>query len=660
MFLPKDLVARAQSDRSGDPRSEILLRLNRACDAHLRLTPNSLVKLRGKSFVRWRAVIEELSAMAALSPGGAHLERLVECVAPMARGGWRMGSGFDRHLAVPWVLTALAGCLDAHDDQLGSGKSVVEDIVAEFSEFISREQETTSWGDVERVAFNHTIIAYAALGAGALALLGKHPDASGWLERALDATERFLAVGVSSAGMTYEGLTYCGYDFKYVGVLLTGLQARGLATNLVPPDSTIEQKLRRVPTWYAHDMWPSGSRLQNFNDSFYEPDRAVWGLLIMFGAYEPDLCASIWDRLVGSKGTRNYGAHHLWSSLAEAMFFYPQAARENRIEQLETVFVDPDVGYLSARDGWREDATVFSFNSGPFLKRARVHDQADNNSFTLIARGAPMVLDSGDGNDRREGSPSSSLGHNLVLIDGRGEHPAGDGLGVSGRIVAFASGEDVVSVVGDATESYCQEKYNSIRHFFRTTVFVRKPFPYVLIFDEIDKDGQSHFYEFIVHVPEIDEPSLVGGSREARICDPAGQAIGVIEVLRPAELSPSVETFETKTQPFREHRLLRFGTHAVEPGFLVLLRPVSPTPERPVVQVDESVDGLSVSLQWTSTLDRITLPRAASTAPNSGTRLPTMTRSMSGHEPLMWDRMEVDATMRRRSKGRFRRRRRTT
>ena len=160
MFLADDVVARARADRS-HPRDEIFRRLESVCTRHLQLSAHRLSELRGRwALVRWRATIEELSGMAALARDGVHLDHIVEIVSPMANGRWREGSGFERHLAVPWVLTALAGCLDTHRARLANGQTAIEDIVAELAEFLSHQQATTNWGDMERVAFNHTLIAY--------------------------------------------------------------------------------------------------------------------------------------------------------------------------------------------------------------------------------------------------------------------------------------------------------------------------------------------------------------------------------------------------------------------------------------------------------------------------------------------------------------------
>jgi hypothetical protein len=634
VFLTDDIIAQARADR-GHPRDEIFRRLESVSTSHLQLTARSLFELPGKSFVRWRATIEELSGMAALSPDRFYLDHLVEIVSPMANGRWREGSGFDRHLAVPWVLTALAGCLDTHRARLANGQTAIEDIVADLAEFLSHQQATTSWGDMGRVAFNHTIIAYTALGSGAVALLDHHSEAAGWLDRALEATRRFFDVGLTRAGVTWEGICYCGYSFKYIGIFLSGLRAHGLETEVVLPGSSIEAKLRRVPVWYAHETLPRGRYLQNYNESMFDPHRAVWGLLLSFARYEPDLCAAVWDRLVGAQGQRSYGAHRLWSSLAEAMFFYPETNGANSFERLDDVLDASEVGYVSARDSWTEDATVFAFNSGPFYERARLHDQADNNSFTLVACGAPMIIDSGDGNDVKDSPQASSLGHNLVLVDGLGEHPPGPVTGVSGRIVALGTHSDAVSVIGDAAESYCFRGYNPVRHASRSALFVRRPFPYLLMHDDIQKDDSPHCYEFIVHVPAIDESSIEAGTG-VTVLDPEQHPIGTIEVLSPTTLHTSVEEFTTCSEPYRTHQLLRFATTAVNPHFVVLFRPLPATAAKPGTTVAEHSGGREVTLRWRGLVDTVTLPNHVATRGATGARL-ALVRSTTGPLPLAWN-----------------------
>jgi hypothetical protein len=606
VLLTEEIVRRARSDR-GYPRNEVLPRLRRACDRHLELSFDDMPR-RPKSFLVWRVTIEELAAMAAISDDRRYLDHILEITSPLGRGGWH-AAGWEDQLAVPFVLASLAGCYDLHEKSLAADDGVLE-IIVEFAEFLAEELATKGWGSPKRIVWNHTIIGYATLGAAALVLRERHPEAQRWLDTVLDRCRLFLDVGLSAPGMTWEGLTYCGFVFKHLGVLLRGLRNLGLDAELVPGESAVERKLRQVPVWYAHETFPRGKYVQNYNDSLWDPHPAIQGFLATFGLYEPELTVSVWERLVGSKGLRTYGAHRRWSTLPEIMWFFPHTeGRDDPFASLDDTFFASDVGYLSARDRWADDASVFTFNSGPFI--GSIHDQSDNNSFTFITRGAPIVLDAGASNDQREGTPSSSFGHNLVLVDGVGERPVGEGKGISGRIDAKSTSHDAVCVVGDAAESYSDHGHNPVLHALRSAVFVRRPLPYLIIHDDIQKDNGTHTYEFLVHVPAGDESSFDGAIRSAVVHDEDGRDAGVIEFLQPEAVRPAAEEFVTRHHhPYQRHRLWRFGTEAVNPHFLVLLRPLNAgsASEEPSVQVNRIGSALVVRLRWSYGVDEITLP----------------------------------------------------
>jgi Heparinase II/III-like protein len=607
VLLTEEMVRRARSDRAY-PRSEVLSRLDRACDRHLGLTFDDILQ-RPKSFLVWRVTIEELAAMAAISNDQRYLDHVREIASPLGRGGWH-AAGWEEQLAVPFVLASLAGCYDLHEESLAADDGLL-DIIVELAEFLAEELATKGWGSPKRIAWNHTIIGYATLGAAALVLRECHPDAQRWLDTVLDRSRLFLDVGLSASGMTWEGLTYCGFVFKHLGILLRGLRNLELAAELVPCDSAVERKLRRVPVWYAHEMFPRGKCLQNYNDSLWDPHPAIQGLLATFAPYEPELTVSVWERLVGSAGLQTYGAHPRWSTLPEIMWFFPDTEqRDDPFASLDDTFFASDVGYLSARDHWADDASVFTFNSGPFI--GSIHDQSDNNSFTFIAGGEPVVLDAGASNDQREESPSSSFGHNLVLIDGIGERPVAEGKGISGRIEAITTSEEAVCVVGNAADSYSHEGHNPVLQALRSAVFVRRPLPYLLIHDDIQKDERTHWYEFLVHVPAGDESSFGGIVRSAVVHGEDGRDVGVIEFLEPEAVRPAAEEFVSRHHhPYQRHRLWRFRTEAVNPQFLVLLRPLNGAfaPEEPSVQVNRNRSALVVTLSWSYGVDKITFPR---------------------------------------------------
>jgi hypothetical protein len=581
LFLSDDQLDLARNN-DAYPRDQIRGRLMGACASHLKTTPEKLHQLGSSSnlFV-WNALISELSLASALTDDERYLEHALTVVRSLAGEGWQTSS-FDEHIHIPFVLAAVAGFYDLHRGRLGDGDTeCVAGTITAMADHLHTELRTHPWGDVKLTVWNHNIVGYASLGLAALAVDDQRADA--WLEVSVDRAARFLDTGVTGAGMTWEGLSYCGFVFKHLGPLIQGLRASAEAVDLVPPGSEREARLRRIPVWYAHETFPRGTWLQNYNDSHWDPSQALWGFLQSFGGLEPDLCGAVWDRLVGAPGSATFGAHTRWSSLAEAMAYFPDVAVDPAVvRRLGDSFHCPDVGYLTARDTWDDDASVFTFNSGP-LKGLPVHDQSDNNSFTFIARGDPLVIDSGTARrrTREDGTPSSALGHNLVFVDERAEHPVRRGVGVSGRILAFERTGTHVAIAADATASYTVRNYNPVRHALRHAVFVKQPVPYVVTYDDIQKDRREHLYEYVLHVPADDIRS------------------GRVEVLHPTAASLTTTGFESMSPPFDEHVLWRFGIRAVHPHFVVLFLPGdSSVVPSPVATVERSQSEINVRLQW--------------------------------------------------------------
>ena len=372
---------------------------------------------------------------------------------------------------------------------------------------------------------------------------------------------------MTAAGMTWEGHHYCGYVFQHLGLFLRGLRGAGRIGEVAPPGSALEAKLHRVPHWYAHDLFPRGKWLQNYNDSHWDPSSSLLGFLLTFTEYEPALCAAVWDQLVGRPGRRTFGFDSRFSSVGEALLWFPDGPIRPLGELgLDDHFHCPEVGYVATRTGWDRGASVFTFNSGPLI--GVVHDHADNNAFTYIARGAPLALDSGSANDPTPGSPSTAAGHNGVFVDGRGEATAGGGAGVSGRILAVAVSDDAVGVVGDATESYTAGGHLPLRRAHRHALFVRRPVPYLVTFDDLDVDDREHRFEYTVHVPSGDAGDTAGA---CTIGSNTGDPVGRLQVLHPDPASVELATEPYATQrrprgPHNNHVRWSLGTTAAATG----------------------------------------------------------------------------------------------
>lgn len=173
--------------------------------------------------------------------------------------------------------------------------------------------------------------------------------------------------------------------------------------------------------------------------------------------------------------------------------------------ELPEVLADPVVGYIAERVYDKEPRSSFSFNCGEFL--GGIHDQSDNGSITLFAGEVPLLIDSGAANDPEEGSPSSSYGHNLVLIDGRGQIPSGKGVGCTGRIVHAERHPQATVITADLTAAYTARGYNLVHHAIRHCVFAKRPFAYLLVVDDFCRPrGERAVFEQLFHTPPSPSP----------------------------------------------------------------------------------------------------------------------------------------------------------
>jgi hypothetical protein len=566
LYVTDQELERAARDESY-PRVEIRQQLFAAAEGHLATTPQQLFEIpRARNLFVWSSVFSELGLACALTEDERYLAHLLVLTDALA-DRWRDGD-FDGHIHVPYLMCTLAAFEDLHRDRLDdAARALLLRMLTDMTEHVWEDIQHKNWGRINRTAWNHNAVGYTSLAIAGLALR-EHPLSRKWLNIGLTRTQRFIEVGVTPAGMTWEGLNYCGLVFKHLSMLLAAVRNLGWTDRYVPAGSELEQRLARIPTWYAHSVFPRGSYLQNYNDSHWDPHSALWGFLRGFGHLQPELCAAVWERLVGRSGMGTYGRHRVRSSVAEALLCFPPVSVDTgALDRIEEVFSCADSGFVSVHDRRGAESSVFTFNSGPFL--GHVHDQADNNSFTFIARGNPIVLDSGSANRATEDSPSSSVGHNTVLIDGRGEHVAGEWQGVSGSIVSLSRTDDAVAVVGDASESYGLDEYNPVLWARRSAMFVLRPVPYLVTFDDIAKDGGTHHYEHLLHLPSGAHTAVHDGHTQVIVCAGDGHAAGIVHVLNPTEITSEVSEFRSSSAPYVRHDLWRFGADATNPYFVV-------------------------------------------------------------------------------------------
>jgi hypothetical protein len=604
LFLGDDQLARVLADDSY-PRDAIRQQVLTFTDKRWmpRTAEEMLAEDPGRSQCSWSAYVGDLSLAFRLSDDERYVDTVLEFLRLLAQR-WRKVE-FLPHIHIPFAFCMVAQFLDLQGDRVAEAdQQLLHRFMAEMMHDYWPQIRKGDWAEIQHARWNHNIIGFSTL-AIASQVLHDNRDAAQWFDLGMERTDHFLDVGVTAAGMTWEGLHYCGYVFKHVGLLLQMLRNQGRLDQLAPAGSEHERRLHQVPNWYAHDTYPRGLWLQNYNDSHCDPYSPLYGFLMAFADFEPDVCAAVWEKLVGRSGLGTYGAHYRWSSLADSMLYYPLDPPDlTAIERLDPHFYCPEIGYVSTRDHWGADGSVFTFNSGPLI--GVVHDHSDNNSFTFIAEGEPLVIEAGSANKPVEGSGSSATGHNLVFIDGVSEALSGGARGVDGTILGVDRTDHHVAVVGDATASYNKEGHNPVRHALRHAVFVKQPVPYLITYDDIDKDGDAHLYEYLLHVPfgdDHDDAKPVGRLTVGKVL---GEVAGGVVLARPAMTTVATQPFTTQAAPFKNHVLWRIAHQSVNPGFLMVFVPARlAIAAPPGVTIETSSASTKLRLRWPHGTDEL-------------------------------------------------------
>ena len=619
IFITEAEIARIEGRIGQYPFSEICSRILENSDyaRHRVVTNIKRISAASNLFVIQNVLLESYLAYV-LTKDSAHLDTLRTIVKTLTRQNWRK-LNLPEEIHCAWVLNGLCVIYDLLMSSLNIEEAEqLKDTIDELASKLWQDSLSQQWGKTikKRNAWNHTIVSFSAIGNAGL-VLSEHPQAQTWMNTALRRVQLFFDDGITEAGMTREGLAYCGFVFRNLGLFLRAAENLNYESFLLA-QYDYQIKLRKIINWYASELFPRGKYLQNYNDSYWEPHHALWGFLMTFGELDPDLTTWIWERLVGASGLATFGQDKSLriSSLFEALIWHPGlSAKSSALDKLPKAFFCVDVGYFSDRDGWSDSATIFSFNCGKYI--GGIHDQADNNSFTLMIKGIPFIIDAGAANKPVEKSPSSSYGHNVILIDEKGQYPSGAGNGVTGILLTQIVKEDHSYIVGDVTESYNRLNYNPVNWAVRHCYFIKYPVPCLIIYDDINKDERPHNYELLLHVPQSLSKPLCQNNSIVCQYNLGDKPIHLaIKLLHPTTLSLRQEEYISKNQaPFQNHYLWRIATLANNPYFVALI--MEHQSNQPFLDVTVKSEFFQLKIDWAehSCIDTIIFPKIITKKP---------------------------------------------
>ena len=431
---------------------------------------------------------------------------------------------------------------------------------------------------------NHSAMFGAALGLAAIALQGETQsnivnDGMAMTDRIVDNLLRFQ---FDPNGAYNEGVLYAAWTLRQ---LVYYFDARHRFDGRAYTDNP---QLRAIEEWMAYELLPEGGgRSQNLNDSSLlgfplarHPTFFNWAM----SAWNSGLSAWLWEHTVSGFGA-NIGTDTDWPG---TILWHRDLTLTQPGSVLPQHRIWTQRGLYYFRTGWPAGSTsndvVFSFYSGKFQGG---HAQEDQNQFSFAAYGTSFAIDHGAGDIAKE-----SESHNMVFIDGKGQHNAGSSIGTDGAITGNLLGDFADVVFGDATSAYgTYSEFNApnvplpgtdwswgyaganpVRFARRAVLFVHgvSAPPYAMVMDDIDKDGFAHNYEWRMHTSNTNVVSA--GANPVAITGPTASMD--LHLVDPDFSGVSVTTsFYDAGNADPASILIRVGRTAVNPKFTFVMLP---------------------------------------------------------------------------------------
>jgi hypothetical protein len=318
---------------------------------------------------------------------------------------------------------------------------------------------------LDSMGHNWWSVCVAMAGVAALSMLGDDERARDWLDRIQRGFERWFdykgnvlqnkSTNFDRNGAFYESLGYTNY------ALSEYLRFRLAYSNVFPGRALPRfAALERTTEFFVQTLYPVSS-------SFWTPS---------IGDGSPHENCSPTVRLLVECGFNH----------PTAGWYLAKTGAGRQPDTLELLFKKripvpalpeatprsawyPDIGWVTLRDSWKDDATFLAVKSGA----AWNHAHADAGSFVLYHAGSPLMIDSGTcgyDNPAYSGYYTQSRAHNVILFNRAGE-PEEDhlrGVKFAGRLPGYVDGLGVKYVYADATGPMARYFCRNYRHWLWT------------------------------------------------------------------------------------------------------------------------------------------------------------------------------------------------
>jgi hypothetical protein len=333
---------------------------------------------------------------------------------------------------------------------------------------------------------------------------------------------------------------------------------------------------------------------------------------------------------------------------------YPDAVRGIEALKLPLSYWDPERGLLITRNKWGRDGMVLHLDMNTEANFAAGHAHSNSGAFTFSALGRKWGIDRGF-------HISETKDSSCILIDGRGQgfFPVG------GATVEHREEPNLTVIAGDASEPYhwitrskvrsgspgvrafhfepdtsaeTQRRfdeivtnkaqpwndrvatqypyhavYNPVQRAFRTATLRRNALhDYVLIIDDIQKDGDSHQYDWLMQAADdLQVKSHNGNSIVLGSADAKDNRRLLVQMIGGEGGSWIFENYDIQRTPESDDtrymgkgNRLRYSVRAVDPEFKVLLYPYREGEALPQASASRALE-----VRWANQKDEYELTR---------------------------------------------------
>ncbi|NOZ56464.1 MAG: hypothetical protein GXO73_06710 [Calditrichaeota bacterium] len=322
----------------------------------------------------------------------------------------------------------------------------------------------------------------AALGVGALHLLGHDDRAEGWLETATEHARWFCRNVYLPDGSYPEGISYWGYATEELLTFLWALEQSGgpdLFDELNLPGQVdfalaLQAGRASVSPGEHHGLWiRDGKRadIVNFSDAKYSFRMAAMAWI----------AAKLRDPVAQRAAMERAGAWNEFALLAldptvPVATEWPQHLAGVRLA----------TGWVIWRTGWGDDDAVVAFRSGGPAN----HEHADRNTLILKAKGEWLLRDPfGAAYSRFDPKWLLRLteAHNGLLINGKGHayitgEEGTNSSKAEARIVRYLDRDVWLALSSDATQAYALVN-TDVKLVVRTLIWLKPD--WLVIFDQV-------------------------------------------------------------------------------------------------------------------------------------------------------------------------------